>query len=262
MKKRAWGWLSVSLVCWCLVGGSPAVWAQEGDYSRLCGDLKKAGFHILESGVAYGVPFIKIKIPQGFSVTSFCRRLPSLSSDFKRCRDKIAFFNALNPSYVKTRGHEPFSIETDSLKIPLDLHKVPEVFPSPDASLAGHEKYLLVDIGKGFLGYYVRGELKRVFPVSAGAAGKQTPLFSFKIEKKLESHWSTIYDTLMPWALLLRQPYYIHGGALPGKDDSAGCIRMLTEDAKELFHLVEVGTPGRIVQTPKLEKIYPASFCR
>jgi lipoprotein-anchoring transpeptidase ErfK/SrfK len=66
----------------------------------------------------------------------------------------------------------------------------------------------------------------------------------------------------MPWALLIKRPYYIHGGALPGQRDSAGCIRLFPKDAEELYQLVEVGTPGRIIQTSKLEQIYPAPFCR
>ena len=73
---------------------------------------------------------------------------------------------------------------------------------------------------------------------------------------------SLIYDTLMPRSLLLKLPYYIHGGALPGKSDSAGCIRLFPHDAEELYHLVEVGTPGRIIETSQLELTYPAFFCR
>ncbi len=262
MNRRVQKFLSCYVFLLCLFGLVAAAGAEEADYSQLCRDLEKSGFQVVALGQAYGVPYVEIKIPVGFSVTSFCRRIPSFSNEFMRCRNKIAFFNALNPSYIKTRTREPFSIEADTLKVPLNLYKVPEIFPAYDSSLAGYEKYLLVDIGKGFLAYYVRGELMRVFPLSAGAPGRRTPLFTFKVEKKLQSHWSTIYDTWMPWALLLKRPYYIHGGALPGKNDSAGCIRMFTHNAKELFHLVDVGTPGRIIQTAKVDQIYPAPFCR
>jgi len=245
--------------CWWPL---PAAGAGGQDFSRLCEELNKSGFTILDSGVAYGVPYVRVKVPLGFSVTSFCRRIPTFEANFNSCRNRVAFFNALHPSYVKTKVAEPFSIVADSIIIPLDLAKVPEIFPARDESLAHHDKYLLVDIGKGFLALYERGNLRRVYPVSAGAPGKKTPLMDFRIQRKAETHWSTIYDTLMPWALLLRQPYYIHGGALPGRDDSAGCIRLFTHDAKELYHQVEVGTPGRIISTPKLEKIYSAPFCR
>lgn len=254
------------LLVWMLVllglaGQARANAAQDQDHSALCGEMAQAGYKVVSSGQAYGVPYITIEIPVGFSITSFCRQIPSFSRHFQRCRNSIAFFNALHPSYIKTGTLEPFSIESDTLKVPLDFAKVPEIFPPFDRHLAAYNKYLLADIGKGFLAYYVQGELKRVYPLSAGAPGKDTPLFHFEVQAKFESYWSTIYDTWMPWALLLKRPYYIHGGALPGKNDSAGCIRLFTHHAKELFHLVEVGTPGRIIHTPKLENPDPANLC-
>ena len=246
----------------CLFGLNSSAGAEEPDYSPFCRELEKSGLKILNSGIAYGVPYVEIKVPLGSSVTSICRRVPSLNADFNRCRNKIAFFNALNPSYIKTNGGDPFSLEADTLKIPLDRNIVPEIFPAYDDSLASYDKFILVDIGKGFLALYAQGELQRVFPVSGGTPEKATPLISFKIEKKYTEHWSNIYDTWMPWALLIKQPYYIHGGALPGQSDSAGCIRLFPQDAEKLYNLVEIGTPGRIIQTPKLELTYPAFFCR
>ncbi len=224
--------------------------------------MEKTGFKILDSGIAYGVPYAEIKVPVGSSVTSICRRVPSLSVDFTRYRDKIAFFNAVNPSYIKTKDREPFSLESDTLRIPLDLGIVPAIFSAYEDSLASYNKFILVDIDKGFLALYARGKLKRVFPISGGTSDQETPLINFKIRAKQEDHWSNIYDTWMPWALLIKSPYYIHGGALPGKSDSAGCIRLFPNDAEKLYNLVEVGTPGRIIQTPKLDQTFPAPFCR
>ena len=246
----------------CLFGLHSSAEGIEPDYSPVCQELAKSGLEALNSGIAYGVPYVEIKVPLGSSVTSICRRVPSFSVDFNRCRNKIAFFNALNPSYVKINAREPFSLEADTLKIPLDRNIVPEIFPADDHYLASYEKFILVDIGKGFLALYGWGQLQRVYPVSGGTPDKQTPLISFKITGKHENHWSNIYDTWMPWALRINPPYYIHGGALPGKNDSAGCIRLFPQDAEELYNLVEIGTPGRIIQTPKLELTYPALFCR
>jgi lipoprotein-anchoring transpeptidase ErfK/SrfK len=149
------------------------------------------------------------------------------------------------------------------LKIPLDFQKVPEVFPAFDESLAAFDKYLLVDIGKSYLALYERGELRLAFPISPGAPGAGTPLISFQVQDKDKNHSSSIYGTWMPYALHIQGPYYIHGGVLPGRRDSAGCIRLPLHDARKLFKIVEVGTPGRIIDTPKVDrKIYPASFCR
>lgn len=247
---------------WCLWGLPGRAGAEDPDYTPLCRELEQAGLDILGSGLAYGVPFVEIKVPLGASVTSICKRVPSLQADFDRCRDKVAFFNALHPLYVKNYAGEPSSLEADTLKIPLDRNIVPEVFPAVDDSLAAYDKFILVDIGKGFLALYAQGELQRVFPISGGRAEKATPLMDFKVLKKEEEHWSNIYDTWMPWSLLMKRPYFIHGGALPGRSDSAGCIRLFPQDAEELYHLVDLGTPGRIIRTSPLEQIYPAFFCR
>lgn len=247
----------------CLFDGRGAVWAQEEDYRHLCEELKNSGLVIVDSGVAYGVPFVEIRIPRGSSITAICRSLPTLNREFNRCRNRLAFFDALHPSYLKTRTQQPNSIEADTLKMPLDLRRVPEIFPAYDNSLEKYEKYLLVDIGKGFLALYTRGELQRVFPISAGAVDNRTPLFDFRVEGKDENHWSSIYESWMPWALHLKGAYYIHGGVLPGKGDSAGCIRLPIDDAEQLYKSVEVGTSGRIIDTPKVDRdIYPAPFCR
>ena len=259
LRLRLW---SCFILCLCLCGLFGAAWAQEVDYTPICQELEKAGFKILGTGMAYGVPYVEIKVPVGASITSICRRVPSFNADFSRCRNNIAFLNALHPSFIKTRESEPFSLETDTLKIPLNRDMVPEIFPAQDDSLESYDQFILIDIGKGFLALYARGELQRVFPISGGTPGKKTPLISFKIKAKYENHWSNIYDTWMPWSLLMQQPYYIHGGALPGQSDSAGCIRLFPHNAEELYNLVEVGTPGRIIQTSKLEQIYPAFFCR
>lgn len=237
-----------------LLGGAGA---QEFDYEPLCRELAQAGFKVLDSGIAYGVPYAEIKVPVGASVTSICRRVPSLSLDFIRYRDKIAFFNGVNPFYVRTIEPQPFSLESATLKIPLNPDIIPEIFPAFEDSLVSYNKFILVDIDMGFLALYSRGELKRVFPISGGTSNKETPLIEFKIKAKKKNHWSTIYDTWMPWALLIKSPYYIHAGVLPGENDSAGCIRMFRQDAKELYYLVEVGTPGRIVQPSRIERSSP-----
>lgn len=251
------------LALFCLIAASAAAWGQEQDYSNFCEELKDSGLVVVDSGVAYGVPYVEIAIPRDSSITAICRSLPTLNNDFPRCRNRLAFFNALHPSYIKNWAREPNSIAADTLKIPLDFRRVPEIFPALDPALESYDTYLLVDIGKGFLALYSRGELQRVIPISAGSEGRRTPLFDFRILDKDENHWSNIYDSWMPWALHLKGPYYIHGGVLPGAADSAGCIRLPIDAAEQLFSLVEVGTPGRIIDTPKVDQdIYPAPFCR
>lgn len=262
MQSRAQKFLIGFLVL-CLLAFCGKVYGQEESGNHLCNELEAAGFKIVDTGVVYGVPFVKIKIPLGFSITSLCERIPSLNRQFFLSRSRIAFFNALNPNYVKTATPEPWSIEATTLKIPLDFRAVPEIFPEFDQTLANYKQYLLVDIGKHFLALYERGELRRVFPISPGVPGKRTPLMEFHVLDKYKNYYSRTFDyAWMPWALRVQGPYFIHGGVLPGKPDSHGCIRIPIHDAKQLFHLVNMGTPGRIIDTTKVpEESYPA-FCR
>ncbi|MGQ9688643.1 MAG: L,D-transpeptidase [Desulfobaccales bacterium] len=222
--------------------------AQETEHGALSRELAAAGFKVLHTGTAYGVPYVEIKVPLGDSVASICRRVPSLNLDFLHNRDKIAFFNGVHPCYLRTAEPEPFSLKSATLKIPLNPDLIPEIFPAFESSLASYEKFILIDMNKGFLALYGRGALIRVFPISGGRPDKRTPLIAFRVQAKSKDHWSNIYDVWMPWALLIKAPYYIHAGVLPGDNDSAGCIRLFHQDAEELYHLVEVGTPGRIIQ--------------
>jgi hypothetical protein len=242
----------------CLVAVWAPAYAQEEDHSYLCSELEAAGYKIVISGEIYGVPFVEIEIPLGFSITSMCERIPGFSREFNFARHQIAFFNGLDPNYIKTATLQPNSIETNTLKIPLDLNKVPEIFPAYDQSLADYPRYILVDVGKSYLALYERGELERVFPISSGEPGTGTPLINFKVEAKEKNHFSKIYDDAwMPWALQIEGPYFIHGGVLPGRRDSHGCIRLPIQDAKQLFKLVEVGTPGRIIDTHEVPEETP-----
>ena len=67
-------WVLVLLIClvgfWGLSGLHGGAAAEEADYSPLCRELEKAGLEILNSGLAYGTPYVEIKVPVGASVTS------------------------------------------------------------------------------------------------------------------------------------------------------------------------------------------------
>ena len=257
LKLQPVRFLAIFVWCLGLLGIAGLAGAQEPDYDRLGRELEQSGFTVLDSGITYGVPYVEIQVPRGASVVSIIRKVPSLNADFFRYRDKIAFLNGVNPFYIKSIYGEPFSLEADFLRIPLDPGLDPEIFPAFEDALASHEKYILVDLDKGYLGLYARGELERVFPISGGKSEKQTPLLTFEIKAKDKEHWSSIYDVYMPYSLLMESPYYIHGGVLPGEHDSAGCIRMFRRDARELYHLVDVGTPGRVVQASRIKEPLP-----
>jgi lipoprotein-anchoring transpeptidase ErfK/SrfK len=217
-------------------------------------DLVKAGYTIHGVGTKYGVPYVEIVIPPGEAIYTLCRKVPSLNARFLEARAAIGTFNGLNPFYKLTREEEAFSINVPTLKIPLDFTVKAEIFPQYDEKLARQAKFLLVDVGKEHLALYQHGQLTNVYPISPGALGglqrSTTPLRSFTVQRKIVDAYSAKYDDAwMPFALHVGGPYYIHGGVLPGRPDSKGCIRLFIEHARELFDLVEVGTPGRIVNS-------------
>jgi lipoprotein-anchoring transpeptidase ErfK/SrfK len=235
----------------CLAGGfTTAHAAFPGE--ALIPELARAGFTVLRTGQQYQVPYVEIAAPPGVAIYTLCRRVPSLNARFFEARDKIAAFNNLNPFFYKDAQGQPHHFRLDSLKIPLDFAARPVIFPAHDPTLAAHPKYLLIDIGTCHLALYEHGDLARVYPISPGAltGGRSlTPLVRFAIGAKVQNKWSSIYDAWMPYSLQVQGPYFIHGGCLPGEPDSKGCIRMFTEHARELYHLVDVGTPGRIVRS-------------
>ncbi|MEW6387678.1 MAG: L,D-transpeptidase [Thermodesulfobacteriota bacterium] len=239
--------LALSLLIFC----NTEVYPNNQENSDLSHELIKAGFTVLGVGEQYQVPYVEVLVPNGTAIYSLCRKVPSLNARFFEAREKIAYFNALDPFFIKKEVDEPNSFRVKTLKIPLDLSLEPVIFPEFDEALAHYDQYLLIDIGKSYLALYTRGVLTRVYPISPGTRLKgsrtRTPLISFTVLSKDENHWSNIYESWMPWSLLIRRPYFIHGGCLPGTPDSHGCIRLFNDHAQELFNLVEVGTPGRVI---------------
>jgi hypothetical protein len=220
-------------------------------------EVVAAGFSILRTGERYEVPYVEIRIPEGMAIYSICRKIPTLNKRFFEARDKIAYFNGANPFFYKDDGLSSNSMMVNTLKIPLDLSAQASVFPAVDENLKKFPKYIIIDLNKEFLALYYEGNLKRAYPISPGilngASISVTPVFEFNVLQKVENYWSVTYDGWMPWALTINPPYYIHGGPLPGAPDSHGCIRLFTHHAKELFALVDVGTPGKIIDAKRPE---------
>jgi lipoprotein-anchoring transpeptidase ErfK/SrfK len=85
------------------------------------------------------------------------------------------------------------------------------------------------------------------WPVSTARTGKVTPTGTFRPERLVRNHRSSLYDGApMPWSIFFRGNYAIHGTTAVerlGEPVSAGCVRLAPENAQLLFDLVrEVGT--------------------
>jgi lipoprotein-anchoring transpeptidase ErfK/SrfK len=65
-------------------------------------------------------------------------------------------------------------------------------------------------------------------PVSSGTKGRETPAGIFSVIQKVEEHYSNLYDdAFMPHMQRITwSGIALHGGVLPGRPASHGCIRL------------------------------------
>ena len=87
-------------------------------------------------------------------------------------------------------------------------------------------------------------------PVSSGSKGRETPAGIFSVIQKVEEHYSNLYDdAFMPhmhritWSGIA-----LHGGVLPGRPASHGCVRLPFDFAERLFGETTMGM--RVIVAP------------
>lgn len=119
----------------------------------------------------------------------------------------------------------------------------------------GFHIYINLDILSLFL--YKDGELVKTYPVSGGKPETPSPEGTWKIINKAD--WGKGFggswmELNVPWG-----KYGIHGTNYPwfvGKQNAShGCIRMKSENARELYGIVPYGTPVTIVQKNRAFKV-------
>lgn len=111
---------------------------------------------------------------------------------------------------------------------------------------------LLVDTEKKTLSILVNNKIYKEFPVAVGKPETPTPVGEWKIIHKgynwgggFGSRWLGLN---VPWGI-----YGIHGTNKPwtiGTAASAGCVRMFNKDILQVFEIVEIGTPVKIIGQP------------
>jgi len=107
---------------------------------------------------------------------------------------------------------------------------------------------LLVDISEKMLYAVLDGKIVKKYPVAIGKPDTPSPLGDFIIIRK--DKWGEGFGTSwlgldVPWGM-----YGIHGTTMPGsigRAASHGCIRMKNKDINDLYKIVEVGTPVKIM---------------
>jgi L,D-transpeptidase catalytic domain len=97
--------------------------------------------------------------------------------------------------------------------------------------------------------YDAKGWILRA-PVSSGSKGRETPAGIFSVIQKVEEHYSNLYDdAFMPHMQRITwSGIALHGGVLPGRPASHGCIRLPFDFASQLFDVTKMGI--RIIIAP------------
>lgn len=200
-----------------------------------------------------GVPCLKIFLPKGQSLNSFCRSVKYFEQNYYFYRQRIALINRLEPmAVVGATGN--LSTDVNFIYVPLNFSVRPQILPEWFEPVSKLPKFILINLHEQCLGLYQYGKLIHQFPISSGTHG--VPAKKFTILSKEKDHYSTLYNNAwMPYALRLFGNYYLHAGILPGYPASHGCVRLLYDNAIVVYNWAQVGTPGEVINgTPKPEE--------
>ena len=126
------------------------------------------------------------------------------------------------------------------------FNSVKEVFVENESS------FILADLTEMEMKFYKDGEVILSFPIAAKGKEKtwtETPAGLYAVEWKTESHHSSLYNVTMPYSIQFFGNYFIHGwpyhpdGRAVVSSTSAGCIRLDTDSAAELYRHARPGMP-------------------
>ena len=200
-----------------------------------------------EITIVYGVPCVEVMLNSGESIRTFVYSIPSLRKKPIPAQDMIALINGTHYLLV-VDAHGNISTDKHKIFVPLDFSIEPKILPEFLSEAATHEKYILIDRRRQYLGLYEWGNLKYTFPISSGTHNS-TPLKNFVVNYMDEHHNSTLFDEApMDHALNIGSNYFIHEGIVPGYPASHGCVRIFPLDARFLFYQwAKPGIPGKII---------------
>ena len=129
----------------------------------------------------------------------------------------------------------------------------PDFFASVhDSFIKDKQSFIEADLSKMEIYYYDHGSSTFSAPIlSKGKEGSwwETPAGLYKIGSKEKNHFSSFGHVYQPWSMTFQGNFFIHGwpyepdGTPVPKGYSGGCIRLSTDDAKQLYQLISVGTP-------------------
>lgn len=128
---------------------------------------------------------------------------------------------------------------------PLDQHPVKK-----------YDQKILVNRSTQRLQFLVADRVMLDVPVSTGIIGRQTPVGTFAVQKKVpvKRYTGATYDYKnVKWNLQFIPMYYLHTAYWHNdfgiKPKSSGCVNMREKDVEILYTYVQVGTPVQVIGT-------------
>lgn len=99
-----------------------------------------------------------------------------------------------------------------------------------------------VDLQRQLLLVVSGGEVSRIYSVSTGRRGYETPAGTFKVGRKELRSWSVPYKVWLPYASYFDGGVAFHAGTTDVAQASHGCVRVPPAFAREIYDLLAPGT--------------------
>lgn len=121
-----------------------------------------------------------------------------------------------------------------------------------DSFIESAQTFVEADLDTMKIRFFDKGVLALQIPIrSKGEKGSwwETPAGLYEISSKDENLYSSFGNVYQPWSMGFQGNFSIHGwpeyesGEPVSEGFLAGCIRLSTTDAKQLFEVVPIGTP-------------------
>jgi hypothetical protein len=114
----------------------------------------------------------------------------------------------------------------------------PAVLTPSDASRGIHAE---VDLARQLLLVVRNGAISRVYSVSTGMAGYDTPTGTFKVFRKERRSWSVPYHVWLPYASYFTGGVAFHAGDTATSRASHGCVRVPSRFARDVYRVLKTG---------------------
>jgi hypothetical protein len=165
-----------------------------------------------------------------------------------RCVNPVCRQKRLRPAYLAVAGLALLIAAGDDA--PARSGQSQRPIESIQSRSAGEPTMAIVSLRSQRITVYdAKGWILRA-PVSSGTKGRETPAGIFSVIQKVEEHYSNLYDdAFMPHMQRITwSGIALHGGVLPGRPASHGCIRLPFDFAEQLFGATTMGM--RVIVAP------------